>query len=111
MIALGAGPGATRTYYIDAPLPWGDNTPIALPIDAITDDLWARMEPKLSAWADQGLHNAANEIGARVEEGVSKPLFQALDQGAVIVERVSWWALLAAAAIGGLTGYAIAKSR
>ncbi len=110
-MALGAGPGASKTYYIDAPLPWGDNTPITVPVDAIVADFWQSLRPRLDAWADPAVNAAAAEIGGRVEEAVSKPLLQAIDAGSIIVQEVAWPALVAAAAIGAITGYAIAQAR
>jgi p-aminobenzoyl-glutamate transporter AbgT len=36
--ALGAGPGPTLTYKVDLPFPWGSDTPITVPMEAIVHD-------------------------------------------------------------------------
>jgi hypothetical protein len=36
---LGAGPGITRTYYVDLPFPWGDDTPVTLPMQQMVQDV------------------------------------------------------------------------
>ena len=36
--SLGAGPGPVRTYKVDLPVPWGDDTEIKIPLDAMVKD-------------------------------------------------------------------------
>ena len=36
--SLGAGPGPVKTYKVDLPFPWGDDTEIKIPLDAIVKD-------------------------------------------------------------------------
>lgn len=56
---LGAGPGATITYLVDLPLPWGRDTEVTLPMDQLVADSWAAMEPKANAAIMQGVAVAA----------------------------------------------------
>jgi hypothetical protein len=42
---VGAGPGEVATYQVDLPLPWGANTEVTLPMQALVDDAWTAMEP------------------------------------------------------------------
>jgi hypothetical protein len=35
---IGAGPGPVKTYKVDLPFPWGDDTEVTLPLDAIVKD-------------------------------------------------------------------------
>ena len=46
--ALGAGPGETVTYLVDLPLPWGRDTELTLPIDALVEDAWVSVEPAMN---------------------------------------------------------------
>jgi hypothetical protein len=45
---MGAGPGPTTTYKVDAPFPWGDNTAIVLPVQAMVDDAWSALQPHIN---------------------------------------------------------------
>ncbi len=51
---LGAGPGDTISYRVDLPLPWGANTEVTLPMQALVDDAWAAMEPSATAAINRG---------------------------------------------------------
>lgn len=44
---LGAGPGLTRTYYVDLPWPWGENTEVVVPMQQIVSDVLFEAELKL----------------------------------------------------------------
>jgi hypothetical protein len=44
---VGAGPGPVKTYKVDAPFPWGENTEIKIPVQAMTDDAWAAVYPHI----------------------------------------------------------------
>jgi hypothetical protein len=52
--AVGAGPGETVTYRVDLPLPWGRDTEVTLPIQALVDDAWVAMEPNVSGAISKG---------------------------------------------------------
>lgn len=36
--SLGAGPGPTKTYLVDLPFPWGDNTKVVVPLQQVIND-------------------------------------------------------------------------
>jgi hypothetical protein len=59
--AVGAGPGAVQKYKVDAPWPWGDNTEIALPVDALVSDAWTAALPKINALESQLIDDMENE--------------------------------------------------
>lgn len=59
--SVGAGPGPVQKYKVDAPWPWGDNTEIALPVDALVTDAWAAALPKLNALENQLVDDMENE--------------------------------------------------
>jgi len=46
--SVGAGPGDTMTYRVDLPLPWGRDTEVTIPMQAMMDDAWASVEPNFS---------------------------------------------------------------
>jgi hypothetical protein len=52
--AVGAGPGDVTTYRVDLPLPWGRDTEVTLPMQALVDDAYAAMEPNLTAAINKG---------------------------------------------------------
>jgi len=43
--AIGVGPGPGTIYRFDLPFPWGDNTPVAIPIDQMVQDAWVTAKP------------------------------------------------------------------
>ncbi len=45
--AMGAGPGPTITYAVDLPLPWGHDAEVTLPMEALVQDAWTAMEPRM----------------------------------------------------------------
>lgn len=59
--SVGAGPGPVQKYKVDAPWPWGDNTEIALPVDALVSDAWTAALPKLTALENQLVEDMENE--------------------------------------------------
>lgn len=63
---VGAGPGDVVTYRIDLPLPWGRDTEVTLPIQALVDDAYAAMEPNLSASIAKGAVIVAAAVGLSV---------------------------------------------
>jgi hypothetical protein len=46
---IGAGPGPVATYKVDAPFPWGDNTSVSIPVQAMVTDAWNAVSPKIDA--------------------------------------------------------------
>ena len=53
-VGLGAGPGEIVTYRVDLPLPWGRDTEVTLPMEAIMNDAWTAVEPNVSAAIARG---------------------------------------------------------
>lgn len=52
---IGAGPGPVKTYKVDLPFPWGDDTPISLPLDALVKDAAKSIPMKAliqAAWSE-----------------------------------------------------------
>lgn len=39
MDGLGAGPGPIKTYYVDLPFPWGKDTEVKVPLEAVLQDV------------------------------------------------------------------------
>jgi len=54
-IALGAGPGATKTYQVDLPFPWGDNTSVTLPVQQLSYDFADAAWPVLYSRVEHAL--------------------------------------------------------
>lgn len=52
---LGAGPGEATTYYLDLPQPWGRNTEVTIPVDALVNDAMAAAQPTLNAAIVRGV--------------------------------------------------------
>jgi len=69
---VGAGPGPTITYLVDLPLPWGKDTEVTLPIDALVADSVASAQPAVDAAVMRG----AVVISVSV---------------AVVVGAAAWW--------------------
>lgn len=67
--ALGAGPGATTTYLVDLPLPWGKDTEVTLPIDALVNDAMAVAQPAVDASIMRGVVAAAAAVALAVGLG------------------------------------------
>lgn len=107
---LGAGPGPGRTYGVDMPLPWGANTPVTLPVEALANDFANAIQPRV----DQALQAATASIRQAVEEGVSKPIQEGLASGNLVVQnatsKVNWWGFGVAALVGAALGLAGAKA-
>lgn len=90
--ALGAGPGPTRTYLVDLPLPWGADTPIKVPLQQIVEDALTEARPAAAIEREK--------LAAAVKDAVEKPLVAALEKGTLLVERVSWGSVLGALVLG-----------
>jgi uncharacterized protein YjeT (DUF2065 family) len=67
LTAVGAGPGPTVTYKIDAPFPWGKDTEVTVPVKAMVDDAFAAAAPHIT----QLTVDAEDEIKALVPELVN----------------------------------------
>jgi hypothetical protein len=63
---MGAGPGQTMTYRVDLPLPWGRDTEITLPVQALVDDAWLAMEPNVSGAISKGAMVIAASVAVAV---------------------------------------------
>jgi hypothetical protein len=63
---MGAGPGEVVTYRVDLPLPWGRDTEVTLPIQALVDDAWVAMEPNLTASISKGAVIIAGSVAVAV---------------------------------------------
>jgi hypothetical protein len=67
--SMGAGPGPTVTYLVDLPLPWGRDTEMTLPIEALVNDAWATAEPRVNAAIGRGVVAAAAAVALAVGLG------------------------------------------
>jgi hypothetical protein len=47
--SMGAGPGPTVTYLVDLPQPWGRDTQVTIPVDALVDDALVAAKPTMDA--------------------------------------------------------------
>lgn len=75
--ALGAGPGPVKTYYVDLPFPWGDNTEVDLPMSAMAQDAYREVAPYMPALAKSAFSSIEADLDARIER-VQKDLDKAL---------------------------------
>lgn len=64
--AMGAGPGDVVTYRVDLPLPWGRDTEVTLPMQALVDDAYTAMEPNLNAAISRGAVVVAASVALAV---------------------------------------------
>ena len=69
---VGAGPGPVKTYKVDMPFPWGDNTAVTVPVQAMVDDTWAALLPKINALEAQLINDAEGEVNLYAPEAVRK---------------------------------------
>jgi len=70
---VGAGPGPTKTYLVDMPLPWGNNTEITVPVQQVVADTWAQLSPKLDALESKLINDMEDEVnlyGPRIAKQV-----------------------------------------
>lgn len=59
---VGAGPGPTKTYKIDAPFPWGKDTEIVVPVQAMVDDSWAALSPHIDELEAKLIQDGEDEM-------------------------------------------------
>ena len=59
---MGAGPGPTKTYKVDAPFPWGKDTELVIPVQAMIDDAWAAALPHLDTLETKLIGDAEDEV-------------------------------------------------
>jgi hypothetical protein len=64
--SIGAGPGPTVTYLVDLPLPWGKDTEVTLPIEALVNDAVAVAQPSIDASINRGVVAAAAAVALAV---------------------------------------------
>jgi hypothetical protein len=70
---VGAGPGPVKTYKVDMPLPWGDNTEITVPVQQVIADAWTELSPKIDALESKlinDMEDEANLYGPRLVKQV-----------------------------------------
>lgn len=70
--AVGAGPGPVKTYKVDAPFPWGDNTEIKIPVQAMVDDAWAAAYPHILDLENKLIQDGEDEVNLYAPEAVRK---------------------------------------
>lgn len=90
--SLGAGPGPVRTYRVDLPFPWGDDTEITLPIQSITFDAVNAAYPQIRTRLDHDIPAIAERFVAsleptmkRVEDRLDRTMTQAYVLGAMML--------------------------
>jgi ElaB/YqjD/DUF883 family membrane-anchored ribosome-binding protein len=103
--SVGAGPGPGRTFYVDAPLPWGQNTPVTIPVQALADASWDAAKGHI----EQTIQAASHQISSDVNQAVTGALNDAIASGAVVVQKISWTSIAIAGFTGLLLGFAGAK--
>jgi hypothetical protein len=59
---VGAGPGPVKTYRVDAPFPWGKDTELKLPVQAMIDDAWAAAYPHLMDLEGKLIRDMEDEV-------------------------------------------------
>lgn len=57
--AVGAGPGPTVTYLVDLPQPWGRDTQVTIPVEALVDDALVAAQPTMDAAVMRGVVGVA----------------------------------------------------
>jgi len=67
--SMGAGPGPTVTYLVDLPLPWGKDTEVTLPIEALVNDAVTTAQPSIDASIMRGAVAAAAAVALAVGLG------------------------------------------
>jgi hypothetical protein len=109
MYALGAGPGPVNTYRVDMPFPWGDDTEIKLPVQALVADAItaARLPELASTLVNQAIKEAnleaiASGISRRLEARMPDLVERATTEAEPIVDAWVNRALLKAAGAAGL---------
>lgn len=108
--AMGAGPGPVKTYKIDAPFPWGSDTEITLPVDAMVADTWTALQPRLDALETKLVQDMEMEmdiyapqlIKELMDEVVRPEISKQMEIGFAQVGLIENDALKAALAIAGM---------
>ena len=72
--AVGAGPGPVKTYKVDAPFPWGDNTEIKIPVQAMVDDAWNAAYPHLLDLENKLIQDGEDEVNLYAPKAVKQVL-------------------------------------
>jgi hypothetical protein len=59
---VGAGPGPSKTYKVDAPFPWGKDTEVTVPVQAMVDDTWAALAPHIDELEARLINDMEDEV-------------------------------------------------
>jgi len=59
---MGAGPGPVKTYKMDMPFPWGENTEVTVPVDQMVSDTWAALSPKIDQLESKMIQDMEDEM-------------------------------------------------
>lgn len=73
---VGAGPGPTKTYKVDMPFPWGKDTEVVVPVQAMVDDTWAALAPHIDALEAKLIQDAEDEAAIYGPEATRKIMNQ-----------------------------------
>ena len=71
---MGAGPGPTKTYKVDAPFPWGKDTELVIPVQAMIDDAWAAAYPHVIDLENKLIQDGEDEVNLYAPDAVRKVL-------------------------------------
>jgi hypothetical protein len=67
---VGAGPGPVKTYKVDAPWPWGENTEIKIPVQQMADDSYAAILPHILELEGMLINDVEGEMARVVPDMV-----------------------------------------
>jgi hypothetical protein len=73
---VGAGPGPVKTYKVDAPFPWGENTEIKIPVQQMADDSYAAVLPHILELEGMLINDVEDEMARVVPDLVQKVIEQ-----------------------------------
>lgn len=69
---VGAGPGPVKTYKVDAPFPWGENTEIKIPVQQMADDSYAAVLPHILELEGRLINDVEDEMARVVPDMVQR---------------------------------------
>lgn len=101
-VGLGAGPGRTKTYRVDLPFPWGDDTELTLPVQQLSQDFADAAWPTLYA-------RISHALPQLYDSNVKPELDRSVEQVKAISVKLMWGTALLGAAT--LFGYALLRRR
>lgn len=70
--ALGAGPGPVETYFVDLPLPWGNNTEIRMPIRQMSYDAVNAAWPNIRGRLEQAIPDVTRRFLNEMEPTIDR---------------------------------------